>query len=76
MGKMKVPALMTRPIIPEKDLNVECFPEQFEALARDVTNFVRCLNEFPEFTDDAVNISVQSFEGDLKVRHTVTHGAS
>lgn len=25
------------------------------------------LNEFPEFTDEAVNASILSFEGDLKV---------
>ena len=27
--------------------------------------FLNCLNEFPEFTDEAVNASIKSFEGDL-----------
>jgi len=35
-------------------------------LATDVTTFLKCLNEFPEFTDEAVNASIMSFEGDLK----------
>jgi len=30
-------------------------------------SFLKCLNEFPEFTDEAVNTSIKSFEGDLKV---------
>ncbi|KAK0192616.1 hypothetical protein F5146DRAFT_1102483 [Armillaria mellea] len=42
------------------------FPDQFEALAKDVTTFMNCLNEFPEFTDEAVNASISAFEGDLK----------
>ena len=49
-------------------LDPECFPEQLEALAREVTTFLDSLNEFPEFTDEAVNASILSFEGDLKVR--------
>ena len=49
-------------------LDPECFPEQLEALAREVTTFLDTLNEFPEFTDEAVNVSILSFEGDLKVR--------
>lgn len=36
--------------------------------AQDVTTFLDCLNEFPEFTDEAVNAAVLSLEGDLKVR--------
>ena len=30
--------------------------------------FLHCLNEFPEFTDEALNASIVAFEGDLKVR--------
>jgi WD repeat-containing protein 26 len=30
--------------------------------------FLDCLNEFPEFTDEAVNASIRAFDGDLRVR--------
>lgn len=55
-----------RPIIAE-DLDPEGFPDLLEDLAEDVKTFLNCLNEFPEFTDEAVNASILSFEGDLKV---------
>lgn len=55
-----------RPTVPE-NVDPESFPEQLEFLAKEVTTFLRCLNEFPEFTDEAVNASILSFEGDLKV---------
>jgi hypothetical protein len=51
----------------DDNLDPEKFPEQIEQLAIDVTTFLNCLNEFPEFTDEAVNSSIRSFEGDLKV---------
>ena len=41
---------------------------QLEMFARDVTTFLDCLNEFPEFTDEAVNSAIRSLEGDLRVR--------
>ncbi|KAF8636918.1 hypothetical protein AX17_003169 [Amanita inopinata Kibby_2008] len=63
--KYKAPPHIARPTITEK-LDFEDFPAQFEALAADVTTFLNCLNEFPEFTDEAVNASILSFEGDLK----------
>ncbi|PFH48709.1 hypothetical protein AMATHDRAFT_196130 [Amanita thiersii Skay4041] len=63
--KYKGPPHIARPTISEK-LNFEDFPTQLEALALDVTTFLNCLNEFPEFTDEAVNASILSFEGDLK----------
>jgi hypothetical protein len=50
-------------------LDVEDFPEQLEKLAVDIVTFLNCLNEFPEFMDEAVNASVLSFRGDLKVHH-------
>ena len=50
-----------------ENVDPETFPEQLELLATEVTTFLRCLNEFPEFTDEAVNASILSFEGDLKV---------
>lgn len=55
-----------RPTVNEK-LDAESFPHQFEQFSKEVTTFLRCLNEFPEFTDEAVNTSILSFEGDLKV---------
>ncbi|KAG2337636.1 WD40 repeat-like protein [Suillus weaverae] len=44
----------------------ESFPDQFAGFAEDVVTFLNCLNEFPEFTDDAVNRSMRAFECDLK----------
>ncbi|KAH9478461.1 hypothetical protein JR316_0008916 [Psilocybe cubensis] len=54
-----------RPTVNEK-LDAESFPQQFEQFSKEVMTFLRCLNEFPEFTDEAVNTSILSFEGDLK----------
>jgi len=64
-----------RPTVSE-NVDPETFPEQLEFLADEVTTFVRCLNEFPEFTDEAVNASILSFEGDLKVTGLDVHGFS
>ncbi|KAF8649190.1 hypothetical protein AX16_005988 [Volvariella volvacea WC 439] len=63
--KNKTPPHVARPIVTE-NLDPENFPEQLEALARDVTAFLNSLNEFPEFTDEAVNASILAFEGDLR----------
>lgn len=57
---------VARPVV-ESDLELEDFPSQFEALAKEIKTFGDCLNEFPEFRDEAVNASIQSFEEDLKV---------
>ncbi|KAF8903319.1 hypothetical protein CPB84DRAFT_1728396 [Gymnopilus junonius] len=62
--KGKAQLHIPRPTVAE-NLDPESFPEQLEQLAKEVTNFLRCLNEFPEFTDEAVNASILSFEGDL-----------
>ncbi|KAF7344472.1 Catabolite degradation [Mycena sanguinolenta] len=59
------PPHVVRPKIDE-NLDLEKLPEQFEALANNIVTFGRCLNEFPEFTDDAINASITSFEGDLR----------
>jgi hypothetical protein len=56
-----------RPLVLEK-LDREDFPGQLGLFARDVITFLHCLNEFPEFTDEALNASILDFEGDLKVR--------
>ncbi|KAJ7754565.1 hypothetical protein B0H16DRAFT_1542795 [Mycena metata] len=58
------PPHVARPAIDET-LDLEKFPEQFEALAKTITTFGNCLNEFPEFTDETINASISSFEGDL-----------
>ncbi|PCH35089.1 WD40 repeat-like protein [Wolfiporia cocos MD-104 SS10] len=49
-----------------QDLDVESFPDQLQSFAQDVTTFLDCLNEFPEFNDEAVNASIMALEGDLK----------
>jgi len=49
------------------DLDPEDFPEEMAQFAEDITTFLECLNEFPEFTDEAVNASILAFQGDLKV---------
>ena len=48
-------------------LDPEDFPEQISQFAEDMTSFLECLNEFPEFTDEVVNASILAFQGDLKV---------
>lgn len=48
-------------------LGPEDFPAQMELLATDTANLLECLNEFPEFTDEALNSSVSSFCNDLQV---------
>ncbi|KAH7927942.1 WD40 repeat-like protein [Leucogyrophana mollusca] len=59
------PPLAAKLVI-DDDLDPETFPEQFQKFAQDVVTFLNSLNEFPEFTDEAVNTSIRSFEGDLK----------
>ncbi|KAF8190525.1 hypothetical protein BJ912DRAFT_965422 [Pholiota molesta] len=63
--KGKAQLHVPRPQVAE-NVDPESYPEQLEYLAKEVTTFLRCLNEFPEFTDEAVNASILSFEGDLK----------
>ncbi|KAJ7742718.1 WD40 repeat-like protein [Mycena maculata] len=66
------PPHVARPAIDES-LDLEKFPEQFEALADNIVTFGRCLNEFPEFTDEAINASISSFEGDLRYWASCLH---
>ncbi|KAF8155867.1 hypothetical protein B0H34DRAFT_512681 [Crassisporium funariophilum] len=63
--KGKAQLHIPRPTVTE-NLDPETFPDQFESLGKEVTTFLKCLNEFPEFTDEAVNASILSFEADLK----------
>jgi hypothetical protein len=62
----KTPSHIIRPVVNE-DIDVEEFPNQMEYFAKDIGTFLHCLNEFPEFTDEAVNASILSFERDLQV---------
>ncbi|KXN92165.1 hypothetical protein AN958_09257 [Leucoagaricus sp. SymC.cos] len=63
--RTKTPSHIVRPIVNE-DIDVEEFPNQMDYFARDIGTFLHCLNEFPEFTDEAVNSSILSFERDLQ----------
>ncbi|KAG6815849.1 hypothetical protein H0H87_010765 [Tephrocybe sp. NHM501043] len=56
---------VARPTVNES-LDLEEFPNQLKLLGKDVKTFLNCLNEFPEFTDEAVNASICAFEGDLE----------
>ena len=40
---------------------------QMSHFAEDIIAFIECLNEFPEFTDEVLNVSMLAFQGDLKV---------
>ncbi|KAF8141847.1 WD40-repeat-containing domain protein [Boletus edulis] len=53
-------------LVLEDNLEPDTLPAQFESFAKDVVTFLNCLNEFPEFTDEAVNQSMRGFEADLK----------
>ena len=64
--KAKAPPHSTSPSVMD-DLEAEDFPVQLEKLSHDMVAFLDCLNEFPEFTDEAVNAAIISLEGDLRV---------
>jgi hypothetical protein len=56
-------------------LEPEMFPSQMQNLAEAVIRFLNSLNEFPEFTDEALNSSILTFQADLKVSSdTHSHG--
>ncbi|KAF8637933.1 hypothetical protein AX17_002554 [Amanita inopinata Kibby_2008] len=63
--KARGPQHVARPTVTER-LDPEYFPQQLELLASDLVTFLDCLNDFPEFTDEAVNTAVRAFERDLK----------
>ncbi|KAG2070338.1 hypothetical protein BDR04DRAFT_1231774 [Suillus decipiens] len=52
--------------IHDEGFDPKSFPGQFASFAEDIVTFLNCLNEFPEFTDEAVNTSTRVFEVDLK----------
>ncbi|KAI0090434.1 WD40-repeat-containing domain protein [Irpex rosettiformis] len=62
--KAKAPPHTTSPSV--ADLDVQDFPAQLEKLSQHMVSFLDCLNEFPEFTDEAVNAAIISLEGDLR----------
>ncbi|CAE6415966.1 unnamed protein product [Rhizoctonia solani] len=47
---------------------IEDLPDEMEKLAEDLDAFLKRLNDVPEFTDEAVNLSIMAFEGDLRYR--------
>ncbi|KAI6125837.1 WD40-repeat-containing domain protein, partial [Pisolithus croceorrhizus] len=55
-----------RPLPLDDNLQPETLPSHLGNFADDVKNFVKCLNEFPEFDDVAVNQSMIEFEGNLR----------
>ena len=58
---------MINPVVTD-DLEAEELPRQLKDFADDVTTFLDCLNEFPEFSDEGLNSSIMSLKGDLQVR--------
>lgn len=61
----KTPHLVQQPVI-DDNLDAEHFPRELDALSKDIGEFLECLNEFPEFTDEAIHQSIEAFQGDLK----------
>jgi len=47
--------------------DLESFPDQLTMLADELLNLLGCVNEFPEFSDKAMNVCINSFVNDLKV---------
>lgn len=66
-SKARTPPHGINPAILEY-IDVEDFPEQLQGFADDGIIFLNCLNEFPEFTEEVINNSLVSLDGDLKVR--------
>jgi len=66
LPRNRVQAHFSKPTMVSQ-IDLEDFPKQFDMLADDITTFLDCLNEFPEFNDEAVNSSINSFASDLKV---------
>ncbi|KAF8548780.1 hypothetical protein OG21DRAFT_1515937 [Imleria badia] len=58
-------APVVKPVL-EDNLEPDSLPAQLESFAKDLVTFLDCFNEFLEFTDEAINQSMRSFEADLK----------
>ena len=66
-NKRKKTHTLINPVVTD-DLEAEELPRQLKDFADDVTTFLDCLNEFPEFSDEGLNSSIISLKGDLQVR--------
>ena len=64
--RLKPPPNLRTPVTMD-GLDPEHFPDQISRFTEDMTTFLECLNEFPEFTDEVVTASILAFQGDLKV---------
>ncbi|KAF8558609.1 WD40 repeat-like protein [Imleria badia] len=53
-------------LVLEDNLEPDTLPAQLESFAKDLVTFLDCLNEFPEFIDEAINQFIRSFEADLR----------
>ena len=53
-----------------EDIDVEHMPDQLEKLSQDMVTLLDCLNEFPEFADEASAIVM--FANDLKVSFSLS----
>lgn len=65
-ARQSTKARKLRPSI-QIDSDPETLPANMKLLADDLIAFLSRLNEIPEFTDEAVDSAIWSFEGDLKV---------
>lgn len=54
------------------NLGMEDFPDELCGFADDLRVFLDHMNEFPEFTDEALNAAITTFEEDLKVLVVLT----
>ena len=66
-NKRKKTRTLINPVVTD-DLEAEELPRQLKDFADDITTFLDCLNEFPEFSDEGLNSSIISLKGDLQVR--------
>jgi len=63
----KVPRALQDPPVVLDSLDIEALPEHLDRLAEGLSTLLASLNEFPEFNDETMNSSINSFEKDLKV---------
>ncbi|PVG01421.1 WD40 repeat-like protein [Serendipita vermifera] len=61
-------ALLFRPAAMNAAPDPETLPYELFELAKDVKAFLKHLEEFPEFVDEALNASITAFESDLRYR--------
>lgn len=65
-SRINRPTQKIRPDVHQVHSDRELIPSELNLLAQDLHTFLECLNQIPEFTDEAVNSSVLSFQTDLK----------